>query len=279
MIGAIIGDIAGSRYEFTGYKERNFDFFDPRNRITDDSLMTFAVAKTLMTCKEWHNEELLKQTAIACMKEIAAPRRGAGWGFSFYKWLYMPNRSIPYNSFGNGAGMRISPVGWVAKSEEEVKYLSRVLTEISHNHPEGIKGAEAIAMSVYMARVGKTKEEIRARIEKDYYPEIKDMTVEGIYPTYGLDEKTNYVSCQSSIPQTLVCFLDGKDFEEVIRYAVSLGGDADTMACMAGGIAEAYFGVPKEFEEKTLMYLSEDLKEIYFAFRNFKCEGQVRDEL
>ena len=267
MLGALIGDIVGSRFEFTKFKGKKFEFFEEHCHPTDDSLMTLAIAKALVVCKDWSDEDSLKQITMQVMKDVAKPyEKSVGWGASFYRWLFVAGRCVPYESYGNGAGMRISPVGWVADSEEEVKYLSRVLTEISHNHLEGIKGAEAIAMAVYLARIGKSKEEIKERMIKDYYPQIKYMTVENIRPNYGIDDQGDWVTCQGSVPHSLVAFFDSTDFEDAVRNGISLGGDADTIGCMAGAVAEAYYGVSYEMEDKALGYLSAELKSIYFAF-------------
>ena len=270
MIGAIIGDIVGSRFEFVEDEKRpkTFALFTPNCQATDDSFMTLAVAKALLIANG--DKQKLGELAVKFMKEIAHNHPNTGWGGSFYKWLFLPGYCVPYNSCGNGAGMRISPVGWVADSEEEVKYLSRVLTEISHNHPEGIKGAEAIAMAVYLARIGKSKEEIKERMIRDYYPQIKYLTVENIRPNYGIDDQGDWVTCQGSVPHSLVAFFDSTDFEDAVRNGISLGGDADTIGCMAGAVAEAYYGVSYDVEDKALGYLSAELKSIYFAFDSIK---------
>ena len=175
--------------------------------------------------------------------------------------------------------MRISPVGWVAESEEEVKELSKILTEVSHNHPEGIKGAEAVAMGVYLARIGKSKEEIREKLQ-EYYPRLKDknFTIENIHGSYGYDDYGDWVTCQDSIPQALIAFLDSTSFEDAIRNAVCIGGDSDTIGAMAGSIAEAYYGVSYDMEDKTLEYLPEDLKSIYFAFNTIKGKRRNKSE-
>ena len=271
MLGALLGDIVGSSFEFTEFKGKKFEFFEEHCHPTDDSLMTLAIAKALVVCKDWSDEDSLKQITMQVMKDVAKPyEKSVGWGASFYRWLFVTGRCVPYESYGNGAGMRISPVGWVADSEEEVKYLSRVLTEISHNHPEGIKGAEAIAMAVYLARIGKSKEEIKERMIKDYYPQIKYLTVENIRPNYGIDDQGDWVTCQGSVPHSLVAFFDSTDFEDAVRNGISLGGDADTIGCMAGAVAEAYYGVSYDVEDKALGYLSAELKSIYFAFDSIK---------
>lgn len=267
MIGAIIGDIVGSRFEFVHdhRRDRNFALFASGCTPTDDSLMTLAVAHALFIAKG--DKDKLKEVIVPCMRNIAHDYPNTGWGGSFYKWLFIEKNPRPYNSFGNGAGMRISPVGWVTDSETEVKELSKIITEVSHDHPEGLKGAEAIAMAVYLARIGKEKSEIRARMA-EYYPQLKDenFTIANIYGHYGYDYMGNWVTCQGSIPQALAAFCDSESFEDAIRNAVCIGGDSDTIGAMAGSIAEAYYGVPFEMEEKALSYLPVDLKGIYFAF-------------
>ncbi len=267
MIGAIIGDIVGSRFEFTDHSGKDFPLFVSGCRFTDDSLMTLAVAKSLYLCKGDYS--VLAKITIQTMKDIAKPYPLIGWGEKFYKWL--TERTVPYNSMGNGAGMRISPVGWVADSEEEVKTLSKIVTEISHNHPEGIKGAEAVAMAVYLARTGRDKAYIRKRMG-EYYPQLNDekFSIKNIMGYYGYDSLGKWITCEGSIPQAIVAFLDGESFEDVIRNAVGIGGDSDTIGAMAGSIAEAYYGVPTELEEKALSYLPDDLKGIYYAFELIK---------
>lgn len=267
MIGAIIGDIVGSRFEFNENTRRHKDFtlFVDTCRPTDDSFMTLAVAKALLLSKG--DKEQLKKIVVFCMQSVAHDHPNTGWGERFYKWLFEESNPKPYYSYGNGAGMRISPVGWVADSEAEVKELSKIVTEISHNHPEGLKGAEAVAMAVYLARIGKSKDEIRERMQ-EYYPQLKDknFTIENIYAYYGYDEQGEWITCQGSIPQAIAAFLDSESFEDAIRNAVYIGGDSDTIGAMTGGIAEAYYGVPPKFEETALSYLSDDLKGLYFAF-------------
>ena len=173
--------------------------------------------------------------------------------------------------------MRISPVGWVANSEDEVRILSQIVTEVSHNHPEGIKGAEAIAMAVYLARSGKSKNEIRGRMQ-EYYPELndKDFTIKNIHGKYGYDEFGNWVTCQGSIPQALIAFFDSESFEDAIRNAVCIGGDSDTIGAMTGGIAEAYYGVSYDMEDKALSYLTDDLISTYYAFDTIKKKRMKR---
>lgn len=263
MIGAIIGDIVGSRFEFTedDGRDKNFVFWGAGCQPTDDTFMTLAVANALVLANG--DAEKLKSTAVSSMREVGRRHSDTSWGERFYRWLFTENPK-PYNSCGNGAGMRVSPVGWVAESEEEVKVLSRAVTEVTHNHPEGIKGAEAVAMAVYLARTGKSKAEIKGAMQ-EYYPQLKDenFTIKNIYGNYGYDERGDWVTCQGSIPQALAAFFDSESFEDAIRNAVYIGGDSDTIGAMAGSVAEAYYGVPSEIEERALSYLSDDLKDIY----------------
>lgn len=271
MIGAIAGDVIGSRYEFVQdfRRPKNFALFTPACRPTDDSYMTLAVAKALV--ESGGDRDKLKAVVVGCMKEVAHAHPRTGWGARFARWLFTEEKSEPYNSFGNGAGMRISPVGWVAESEEEVKELSQIVTEVSHNHPEGLKGAEAVAMAVFLARTGKDKTEIRERLAK-YYPRLKDkyFTIENIYEKYGYDEMGMWVTCQGSVPQALVAFLDGNDFEDCVRNAVYIGGDSDTIGAMTGSVAEAYYGIPDDIKAKVMTYLTDDLLKIYEDFEKIK---------
>ena len=279
MIGAIIGDIVGSRFEFVedGIRGKNFNFFIENCRATDDTFMTLAIAKALLFSKG--DKEKLKKCVVDCMKSIAYDHPNTGWGAKFYNFLFKDKYSKPYNSMGNGAGMRISPVAWVATTEEEVMELSRIVTEVSHNHPEGLKGAEAVAMAIFLARTGKDKNYIRKRME-EYYPIIKDkfFTIKDLSGRYGYDDYGNWVTCEGSIPHAIIAFLESTDFEDAVRNAVSIGGDSDTIGAMAGSIAEAYYGVPYELEEEALKYLSDDLTGIYYAFETIKKKRIKRDE-
>ena len=277
MLGAIIGDIVGSRFEFIeeDYRPKDFPLFMLSCRATDDSFMTLAVADALLLSKG--DREKLKTQIIVSMRKVAHKHPNTGWGERFYRWLFEGNSSISIDSYGNGAGMRISPVRWVADSEEVVKEISKSVSEVSHNHPEGIKGAEAVAMAVYLARIGKSKSEIRARMQ-EYYPQLSDpnFTIESIHGTYGYDDEGKWVTCQGSIPQALIAFLDSVDFEDAIRNAVCIGGDSDTIGAMAGSIAEAYYGISYEMEDKALTYLTEDLLSIYYAFETIKKKRSKR---
>lgn len=267
MLGAIIGDIVGSRFERVDHFGKDFLLFASGCVPTDDSFMTLAIAKALLLCDGDYSQ--LSSRAVKAMKEIAAAHPRTGWGGRFYKWLFKCSK--PYYSYGNGAGMRVSPVGWVADSPDEVRDLSYKVTAVSHDHPEGLKGAEAVAMAVYLARVGADKSEIKRRMA-EYYPILNDpgFCIANIMGHYGYDPEGEWVTCQGSIPQALAAFFDGVDFEDVIRNAVGIGGDSDTIGAMAGSIAEAYYGVPQELENEALSRLDRDLKKIYFAFNSIK---------
>jgi len=189
------------------------------------------------------------------MQEIGRPYPHCGYGGMFARWIYS-DAPQPYNSFGNGAAMRISPVGFAARTESEVRDWSEAITAATHNHPEGIKGAEATAMAIFMALQGYQKSEIRERIVHDYYP--LDFTIDQIRPTYRFNE-----TCQETVPQAIECFLESDSFEDAIRTAISLGGDSDTIAAITGPIAEAYYGVPQAIREQALAYLDDRLLAIF----------------
>ena len=256
MIGAIIGDIAGSRYERVNHKSKKFELFDKKCRPTDDSVMSLAVAKAILDCGE--DVDSLGKTAISAMQELGRIYKNAGYGGTFIKWLQAEDPQ-PYNSFGNGSAMRVGPCGFAAKDLDEARLLSAKVTEISHNHPEGMKGAEAIAVAVYLARSGKSKEEIRYYITSHYY-EI-GFSIDQIRKSYKFD-----ASCQGSVPVAFEAFFEAADFEDAIRNAISVGGDSDTIAAMAGTVAEAYFGVPEDIIDSAINYLDARQMEILYYF-------------
>lgn len=252
MIGAIIGDIVGSRFEWNNYRHKDFELFTSECFATDDSIMTLAVAKALMTSKpDWRD---LGKRAVQCMQEVGRPYPDCGYGGSFWRWMYS-NDPKPYNSFGNGAAMRVSACGFVAKSLEEAKQLSKTVTEVTHNHPEGIKGAEATVVAIYMARSGSSIEAIREVINREYYH--MNFTLDEIRPSYQFNE-----TCQGTVPQALMAFFESSSFEDAIRNAISIGGDSDTLAAITGGVAEAYYGVPVELKAQAKTYLDAELLEI-----------------
>ncbi len=261
MIGAIIGDIVGSRFERRNCKSKDFELFTKQCSFTDDSAMTFAVAKALLRSSKDPDE--LSKNAVKYMQEIGLKYPNCGYGQIFWLWLHKKNPK-PYNSFGNGAAMRISPVAYVSDSLEQCALLSAAVTKVSHNHPEGMKGAEAVAVATWAALHGMSKSEIQAMVEERYY--ILNFTIDELRPHYRFD-----VSCQGSVPQAIKAFLESSDFEDAIRLAVSLGGDSDTIAAITGGIAGAYYGVPDNLVAQAIKYLPEDLNEILEEFGRTCC--------
>lgn len=247
MLGAIIGDIVGSRFEFHNHRSKKFDLFTYKNFFTDDTVQTCAIASCLLDNKDKFN--------VRKFKYICSRYPGCGYGGSFAFWLYSTSLE-PYDSFGNGAAMRISPVAWIAKSEKEVKELSRKVTGITHNHPEGLKAAEVVALCIFYARIGMTK----GYIEKyaiSQYPEIANFNYKKLKKHYHFTEWA-----QLSVPQAIYCFLISDSFEDCLRTTVSIGGDTDTLCAISCAIAEAYYGIPMEFEREALQYFSEEDKRI-----------------
>ena len=257
MLGAVLGDIAGSRFEWNNIKTKEFELFTNRCHITDDSVMTFAIAKAILDCEDDYSD--LGSKAVEWMQFYGRAFPNAGYGGSFANWLFEEN-PLPYNSWGNGAAMRVSPCGFAAKSLEEAIMLSKKVTEVTHNHPEGIKGAEATAVAIYLAKKGSSKEEIKSYINEHYYK--IDFTLDEIRADYSFD-----VSCQGSVPQALEAFFEAKDYEDTIRNAISIGGDSDTLAAIAGGIAEAHFGIPDSIKIKGDKYVPDILLDILVEFR------------
>lgn len=256
MIGAITGDMVGSRFEFDPIKKKDFTLLHPDCRPTDDSYMSLAVCLALL---ESRSEAELPRLTVRAMQELGRAYPDGCYGGRFSRWLEEPDPQ-PYNSFGNGSAMRISGVAYVARSEDELRRLCRLVTEVTHNHPEGLKGAEATAMACYMALHGSSKEEIRARLRADYYP--MDFTLDEIRDDYEFSE-----ICQSSVPEALQCFLESTSFEDSLRNAVSLGGDADTQAAIAGAVAECFYGgVPAEIRRATEAGLDAPLLSILRRF-------------
>ena len=242
MLGAIIGDMVGSVYEFHNLKSKEFPFLTLSCFPTDDSIMTIAVAKAIL--ENSGKTEELGEKATAWMRRIGRQYPHCGYGRRFSRWLFCSDPQ-PYGSFGNGAAMRVSPCGWAAQSLAEVKALSYAVSAVTHDHPEGIKGAEATACAVYLARTGSSKEEIRSFIETEYYR--LNFTLDGIRPSYRFDE-----SCQGTVPQAIEAFLESESFEDAVRSAISIGGDSDTLAAITGSIAEAYYGIPDDLREQAV---------------------------
>lgn len=267
MIGAIIGDVSGSRYERKNHKSKEFPLFDKKCRLTDDSIMSLAVAKAILESEE--DIEALSQKAIFHMQGLGRAYSNAGFGGSFIRWIMQPDPK-PYNSFGNGAAMRVGPCGYAADSIEKAKDLSARVTKVSHDHPEGMKGAEAVAVAIFMAKSGESKDDIRKYIEENYYD--LDFTIDGIRDTYTFD-----VTCQGSVPVALEAFFESTDFEDAIRIAISVGGDSDTIAAITGSVAEAFYGIPEGILDSVIDFLDARQMEILYYFEN-KYPSKMLDE-
>lgn len=267
MLGAIIGDIVGSRFEWNNHKDKEFELFTEDCRMTDDSIMTLAVAKALLETEKAMESvaegqerksdyfSLLKKMSIQYMQAFGRRYPDCGFSRAFYQWIVSEDPQ-PYNSYGNGAAMRISPVAYVGRTEKEIQDLSETVTGVSHNHAEGLKGAESTATATFMARSGSSKDEIRNWIAENYYP--LDFTLDGIRNSYRFT-----TDCQATVPQAIVAFLESTSFEDAICNAVSLGGDSDTLAAIAGAIAEAHYGIPEGIKNRALSYFDERQLSVY----------------
>ena len=265
MYGAILGDIIGSPYEFErGPKSKEFPLFIPRSRYTDDSVMTIAVAEALMETLDkpvWERRDAV----IRSMQKWGRKYPKAGYGGRFYEWIFTL-QPHPYYSWGNGSAMRVSAAGWLFDTLGETRNAAKDTAMVTHNHPEGIKGAEAVAAVIWASRNRWSKEEIREYVEEEFYK--LDKTCDQIRPAYRFD-----VSCQGTVPQAITAFLEGNSFEDVIRTAVSLGGDCDTLTCIAGGMAEAYYGMPEELKKECLSRIEPDMREVLETFDRLVRNG------
>ncbi len=258
MLGAIIGDIVGSRFEWHNIKTKEFDFLTYKCFPTDDSVMTLALAQAILVSKPDYSD--LSKNSVECMQAVGRNYPNCGYGGKFRQWMFSDNPQ-PYHSFGNGAAMRVSPAGFAATSLDEAKMLAKKITEVTHNHPEGLKGAEATVVAIYMARTGSSILEIRDYVDKNYYP--MNFTLDGIRSIYHFNE-----TCQETVPQALEAFFESTSFEDAIRNAISIGGDSDTLAAICGGVAEAYYGIPSEIRKHALTFLDKRLLQILVAFEN-----------
>ena len=246
IIGAIAGDVIGSAYEFDPTRDYNFELFTPDSTFTDDTVLTMANAMWLLEDETHSHEKLVNIMLDLCRKY---PDRG--YGGRFARWIHDVNPQ-PYDSFGNGSAMRVSPVGYYAKTIEEALELAKVSAEVTHNHPEGIKGAQATAAAIFHARQGWSKQEIRDYVEKTFNYDLS-RTLEQIRPTFTFDE-----TCQRTVPEAITCFMEGKNYEDVVRLSVTLAGDADTIAAIAGAISSAVDDVPNEITQPVIALLNED---------------------
>ena len=255
MVGAIVGDVVGSVHEYDATKTTDFVLFEPGSHFTDDSVLTVAIARAILDGGDY----------MEAVVELGRRYPDADYGGAFRQWLVSENHE-PYGSWGNGSAMRVSPVGWAFDNEEEVLTEARRTAEISHNHPEGIKGAQAVALAILLARTSRDKHVIRKELEDRFGYDLH-RHVEEVRPHYRF-----HVSCQRSVPEAIIAFLDSSNFEEAVRLAVSLGGDADTLACITGAIAEAYYGqVPPDIANHALELLTPELREIAETFSRRFC--------
>lgn len=276
MIGAIIGDIVGSRFEFNNHRSKDFVLFAEGCTVTDDSIMTLAVARAIMEAAaagedaagahDRDSRARLPALTVQSMQELGRRYPHCGFGGRFCRWIFSDDPR-PYRSYGNGAAMRVSPAGFAARSEQEAVQLAETVTAVTHDHEEGIKGATATAVAIYMARCGAGKGQIRERISKHCYP--LDFRIDDIRPTYRFNE-----TCQETVPQAIQCFLEATSFEDALRTAVSLGGDSDTIAAITGAIAQAHYGVPEAMEKRALTYLDSELRAIYDRWVAFAPRGK-----
>ncbi len=256
MLGAITGDIIGSPYERNPHKRMDFPLFRGDNRFTDDTVLTVALAGSILTGSNWVDK----------LKEYFSLYPNAGYGGLFFRWAISKSRD-PYNAWSNGAGMRVSPVGFAYNSLEDVLEKAKNSAEVTHSHPEGIRGAQAVASSIFLARTGESRKMIRGFVQRAFGYDLSK-SIEEIRPDYRFD-----VSCEGSVPQAITAALESADFEDAIRKAISLGGDSDTLACMAGGIAQALYGyVPEHILTPTLEILDDKLRGVVERFeRKYFC--------
>jgi ADP-ribosylglycohydrolase len=269
MYGAILGDMVGAPYEFDrGNKSKDFEMWNRIVRFPDDTVMTIAVADAILTAGKDSGEKEIKEELVKKMQAWGRKYPNSGYGGRFVHWLGS-RKPKPYGSYGNGSAMRVSSVGWLYDTIEKTREVARWTAEVTHNHPEGIKGAEATAAAIFMARNGATKDDIKEYIVKEFCYNLS-RTCEEIRLGYHHDE-----SCQKTVPEAITAFLEGNDFEDVIRTAVSLGGDCDTLTCIAGGMAEAFYGVPAKMMEKTFERLGDDMIKVISDFDELRSSSYV----
>ncbi len=260
MLGAILGDMIGAPYEFDrSPKVKEFPLFSRGTQFTDDSVITIAVTDALINVKDGADDKEIKRALVDSMQKWGHRYPNAGYGCMFYEWLRTRNPK-PYGSFGNGSAMRVSAAGWIYDTLEETRRIARLTAEVTHNHPEGVKGAEAIASAIFMARMGRSKDEIKAFIVREFGYDLT-RTCDEIRPGYHHIE-----TCQQTVPEALTAFFEGEDFEDVVRTAVSLGGDCDTLTCIACSVAEAFYGIPGFMREECLKRLPEDMAGVIEEF-------------
>ena len=261
MLGAIIGDIVGSVYEFNNIKTTEFELFTEKSHFTDDTVMTIAVAAGLW--RGYDNVLETKKALIDSMRYYGRRFAYAGYGGRFAKWLISQD-PVPYDSYGNGAAMRVSSVAWIYNNLEEIEKYAEVTASVTHNHPEGIKGAKSVAAAIFLARTGKTLDDIKSYITTQYGYDLS-RTLDEIRPNYKF-----YESCQESVPEAITAFLESNSFEDSLRKSVSIGGDSDTIAAITGSIAEAFYGgIPEWIVKEAISRLDEPLYDIYQMHQSF----------
>lgn len=260
MYGAILGDIIGSPFEFDrGDKTKYFKLFSRRSHFTDDSVMTLAVCEALLKVGQDATVKEIEDAVITSMQSWGRRYLHEGYGGYFRHWL-TARHPEPYNSFGNGSAMRVSAAGWLYDSLEKTRVVAKATANVTHNHPEGIKGAEATVSAIFMARNGSSKEEIKKYIENEFHYDL-NRTLDEIRPSFHMDE-----TCQKTVPEAIIAFLEARDFEDAIRNAVSLGGDTDTLGAITGSIAEAYFGISETLISECRNRINKDMRDIVDAF-------------
>lgn len=263
MIGAILGDIIGSPYEFDrGTKSKDFPLFSTKSTYTDDTVMTLAVGLTFLDAQPSASDDWILRILANRMRQFGKMYPNAGYGGMFRRWLRNPEHQA-YNSFGNGSAMRVSSVAWLYNDIDAVRHAAKLSAEVTHNHPEGIKGAEATASAIFMARTGHSKGEIKEYIVREFGYAL-NRTCDEIRPGYFHTE-----TCMETVPEAITAFLEGDNFEDVIRTAVSLGGDCDTLTAIAGSIAEGFYGVPEYLKEECHKRLPEPLNKVLVAFEQY----------
>lgn len=263
MYGAILGDIIGSPFEFDrGDKTKDFKLFSRRSHFTDDSVLTLAVCEALLKVGQDATVKEIEDAVITSMQSWGRRYPHEGYGGYFRRWL-TARHPEPYNSFGNGSAMRVSAAGWLYDSLEKTRVVAKATANVTHNHPEGIKGAEATASAIFMARNGSSKEEIKKYIENEFHYDL-NRTLDEIRPSFHMDE-----TCQKTVPEAIIAFLEARDFEDAIRNAVSLGGDTDTLGAITGSIAEAYFGISKTLISECRNRINKDMRDVVDTFYSF----------
>ena len=262
MYGAILGDIIGSPFEFDrGDKTKDFKLFSRRSHFTDDSVMTLAVCEALLKVGQDATVKEIEDAVISSMQSWGRRYPHAGYGGYFRRWLTACHPE-PYNSFGNGSAMRVSAAGWLYDSLEKTRTVAKATANVTHNHPEGIKGAEATASAIFMARNGSSKKEIKKYIENEFHYDL-NRTLDEIRPSYHMDE-----TCQKTVPEAIIAFLEATDFEDAIRNAVSLGGDTDTLGAITGSIAEAYYRIPEWLMTECRKRINRDMRVVLDDFND-----------